>query len=528
MSAFRFARFAGSTYTCWMIKRLTLLLAAGLSCLCAEERKQPNVLFIMSDDHAAHAVGVYGSRFASLNPTPNIDRLGKEGMRFDRCFVTNSICTPSRAAIMTGQYAHKNGVYGFNEGLPSDKHTLVQQMKGLGYETAVIGKWHLLREPRDFDHYAVLDGQGNYFNPTFRVRGPKPWPQNTIQKTAYDEIHSSDAIGDMGLAWLKDRKSKDKPFFFLFQFKAPHDNFANAERHDWLYADIQMPEPESLWKRGNHGPRDHALYGTSVGPRNERRNMGHHMAVPQDLSPEAYTRESYQRYMKKYFRCVKGVDEQVGRVMQQLEEMGELDNTIIIYTGDQGFMLGEHDYIDKRWMYEESMRAPLLVRYPPLIKAGSSNEHLVINQDFAPTILELAGQAPEDQPKTFQGKSLVGALKGVTEYKSRDSVYYRYWLHMAHHDNPAHMGVRTKTHKLIFFYGLPCGVDGAVEEATEPYWELYDLTADPLEMNNLIGQEGTEELFENLKAELISLREELGDTDPDHPEVMERFHATKP
>ncbi len=509
-----------------MLRHFFLFLAL-LSSLHAEEKK-PNILYIMSDDHAAHAVGVYESRFSKLNPTPNIDRIGNEGIRFDKCFVTNSICTPSRAAIMTGQYAHKNGCFGFSEGLPANQHMLAIEMKKQGYETAVIGKWHLKREPANFDHYAVLKGQGNYFNPTFRIRGPEPWPLNTQQIVKYDEVHSTDAIGKMGIDWLKKRKNKKKPFFFLLQFKAPHDNFANAERYDWLYNDIEMPEPKSLFTRGNHGPKGASRYGTSVGKRNARRNMGHHMAVDPSLSDEDYMRESYQRYMKKYFRCVKGVDDQVGKVLAHLEKTGELDNTIIVYTGDQGFMLGEHDYIDKRWMYEESMQAPFLVRYPKAIKPGSVSQDLVINQDFAPTLLELAGLPVSKQPADIQGKSLVPIFNGTTEYKTRDAIYYRYWLHMAHHDNPAHMGIRTATHKLIFFYGLPCGVDGAHKEPTAPYWELYDLAKDPQEMNNIAGDAGTEKLFQDLKSQLLELRKELDDTDPEHPEVNRRLSEVSP
>ena len=216
--------------------------------------KQPNILFIMSDDHAAHAIGCYGGRLAELNPTPVLDRLAKEGVRLENCFVTNSICTPSRATIMTGQYSHHTGCYGFAVGLPGERQTLAQEMNKLGYETAVVGKWHLKEEPKPFNYYAVLPGQGSYANPIFRVRGKEPWPKNTIRVARYDNVHSSDAITDLSLRWLKGRKNKEKPFFLMHHFKAPHDNFENAERYDFLYEDVDIPEPESLWRRGTHGP----------------------------------------------------------------------------------------------------------------------------------------------------------------------------------------------------------------------------------------------------------------------------------
>ncbi|MGK0187246.1 MAG: arylsulfatase A-like enzyme [Verrucomicrobiales bacterium] len=267
------------------------------------------------------------------------------------------------------------------------------------------------------------------------LRYRNPFERNISGATS---IHSSDAITDLSLKWLKNRKSKDKPFFLMHQFKAPHDNFENAERYDWLYEDVDIPEPDNLWNRGTHGPKGREQYGTSVGPRNSRRNMGDHMFVDKKLSAEEYTRTSYQRYLKKFLRCVKGVDDNVGRLLAHLKATGELDNTIIIYTADQGFMLGEHDYIDKRWIYEESMRMPFIVRYPKQFKAGTTSAAICNNTDFAPTLLELAGMNAAELPKQFQGRSMVPVLAGNTPGDWRSAHYYRYWLHMAHHDNPAH------------------------------------------------------------------------------------------
>ncbi|MFC1758346.1 sulfatase, partial [Planctomycetota bacterium] len=494
---------------------ITVLDAVSPITLAASDK--PNILLIMSDDHAAHGIGAYGGRLASLNPTPNIDRLAKEGVRLQNCFCTNSICVPSRASIITGQYSHRNGCRTLNYGIEGERQTFAHAMKTGGYETAIIGKWHLKHEPKAFDFYTVLPGQGSYFNPIFRTRGPNSWPNNTIRAAKYDCVHSSDAITDISLNWLRNRKS-DKPFFLMHHFKAPHDNFENAERYDWLYKDIEIPEPESLTHRGNHGPRNYPQYGTSVSKRNTRRNMGHHMFVDETLNDEEYTKETYQRYLKKFLRCVKGVDDNIGRLIKQLEATGELDNTVIIYTADQGFMLGEHDYIDKRWVYEESLRMPFVIRYPKRFNPGGVNEDIVNNVDFAPTVLELAGIT--DQPSEFQGRSFVGNLEGKTPLDWPDATYYRYWMHMTHHDNPAHYGIRTKTHKLIFFYGLPLDAKGALQEPTPAHWELYDLVNDPHEMNNLYGQPDQAAIANRLKRELLKLKKKIGDTDEQYAELM--------
>lgn len=480
--------------------------------------EKPNILYIMSDDHAAHGIGAYGGRLAALDPTPNLDRLAREGVRLANCFCTNAICVPSRATIVTGQYSHVNGARTLNNGIQPENQRLPLLIKQAGYETAVIGKWHLKHEPASFDHYYVLPGQGSYFNPIFRIRGPKAWPNNTTRVAKYDCVHSSDAITNASLRWLKSRRQKNKPFFLMHQYKAPHDNFENAERYDFLYADVEIPEPDSLRNRIAHGPMGRPTYGTSVSKRNTRRNMGHHMFVDPTLKDDAYTAEAYQRYLKKFLRCVKGVDDGVGRLLDHLEKTGELDNTIIVYTADQGFMLGEHDYIDKRWMYDESMRMPFLIRYPKRFKP-SVNQDVVNNVDFAPTLLELAGVT--EMPASFQGRSFVRNLEGQTPSDWKQETYYRYWMHMTHHDNPAHYGIRTKTHKLIFFYGLPLDAAGALGNATQPHWELYDLTKDPHEQNNVYEEPIYEQVVQDLKTRLLALKDRIGDRDEVYPDLME-------
>ncbi|MBN2313453.1 MAG: sulfatase [Sedimentisphaerales bacterium] len=478
----------------------------------AATSKRPNILYIMSDDHAAHAISAYGSRLAKVAPTPNIDRLANEGILFENCFCTNSICVPSRATILTGQYSQTNGVLDLGGKLEPEKQTLPRLMKQAGYETAMIGKWHLKTEPT-FDYYCVLPGQGSYFNPILRESGGQ-WPNNEKRFTQYDSCHSSDVITDQSLKWLKSR-DRSKPFFLMHHFKAPHDNFENAERYDWLFNDVYIPEPESLWNPGRHGSEATKGMGTSIGKRNKRRNMGMHMFVDPSLPDEQYKRTAFQRYLKKYLRCVRGVDDNIGRLFAYLEQSGQMDNTIILYTSDQGMMLGEHDFIDKRWMYEESMRMPFLVRYPNMIKPGTRTDEIINNTDFAPTILALAGL---ETPDSMHGRSFVPLLKGRTPADWPQSTYYRYWMHMAHHDNPAHFGVRTKEYKLIFFYGLNYKKGGP--KPTQPGWELYDMKNDPHETNNLYGNPRYTDVVKELKAELLRLRKKYNETDDRYPHIQ--------
>ncbi|MHC4241730.1 MAG: sulfatase family protein [Planctomycetota bacterium] len=478
----------------------------------AEKRKVPNILYIMSDDHAAHAISAYKSRLAKIAPTPNIDRLANEGILFENCFCTNSICVPSRATILTGQYSQTNGALDLGGRLEPQRQYLPRLMKQAGYETAMIGKWHLKQEPA-FDYYCVLPGQGSYFNPILRESGGQ-WPKNEKRFASYDSHHSSDVITNTSLKWLKGRDTS-KPFFLMHHYKAPHDNFENAERYDWLFEYVDIPEPASLWQQPKHGSKATEGTGTSIGKRNKRRNMGHHMFVDQSLSDERYKRTAYQRYLKKYLRCVRGVDDNLGRLFKYLDDSGQINNTVIIYTSDQGMMLGEHDYIDKRWMYEESMRMPFLVRYPGMIKPGTRTDEIINNTDFAPTILALAGVKA---PGYMQGRSFVPLLQGKTPADWPRSTYYRYWMHMAHHDNPAHFGVRTKEYKLMFFYGQNYKKGG--QKPTRPGWELYDMKNDPYEMNNLYGKPKYTAVIKGLKAELMRLRKKHNETDDRYPHIQ--------
>lgn len=517
--------------------------SAALPRVAKPRGKKPNILYIMADDHTTQAIGAYGSRLAILNPTPNIDRLAHEGMLFENVFCTNSICTPSRANIMTGQYSQTNGVLDLDGNLPPEKQYLAIEMKKLGYETAMIGKWHLKHGPEAFDYYNVLPGQGNYFDPILYSREGQEereikFAEGIVRKVKVTQYrgHSTDVITNIGMEWLEQKRDKSRPFFMMLHYKAPHDFFEFAPRYADYLEDTYIPEPASMYYNGNNGSVatrgefDSLIHeiGSSIGHRNYIRNMGMHMEINPNIPDPEYTHLAYQEYLKRYLRCVKGVDDNVKRVFDFLEKEGIMDDTVIMYTGDQGFMLGEHDYIDKRWMYEESMRMPFLVRWPKRVQAGSRNDALINNTDFAPTIINIAGG---DVPSYMQGKSFKPILEtGVEPANWRKATYYRYWMHMAHrHANPAHFGIRTKEYKLIFFYGRYYKEPGPrdnVEGTGNRYgfetpvgWEFYDLKKDPHEMNNVYHDPKYAQVIAELKDQLKQIRKELNETDDKFPRL---------
>lgn len=514
------------------MKTGTVLFALFLFLIgCTKPTKQPNIIFIMSDDHAAHAIGAYGSRLSELDITPNLDKLASEGIRFENAFCNNSICTPSRASIITGQYPQTNGVLDLDIHLDTEKQYLPKELKKLGYSTAVIGKWHLHREPKAFDYYKVLPGQGKYFNPSFHEKGKGEWPKNKVQTKG----HSSDVITDVTIDYLKNL-DKSKPFFLMHHYKAPHDMFENAPRYDDYLADTKIPEPAGLYTPGNwgsegtRGKNDSLInyIGTSVSDRHMYRNYNKFFHED-TLSGRQSAEVAYQLYVKKYLRCVKGVDDNLGRLFDYLKAEGLWENTVIIYTGDQGMMLGEHDLQDKRWMYEESMRMPFIVHYPEMIEPESVTDLLINNTDFAPTMIELAGGT---KPDYMQGASFINTLKGKEETEWRTATYYRYWMHIIHHYVPAHFGIRTKDYKLMFYYGKHFLPESefekhywakqyyGIERETPPSWEFYDLTKDPQEMNNCYSDPAYQTIIKDLKAELKQQREELNETDANYPEIQ--------
>ena len=484
----------------------------------AKLSSKPNIVYIMADDHACAALGAYGGRFASLNPTPTIDQLARNGMVFTNCHVTNAICKPSRACLLTGQYNHMNKVYDLNGRLPVERQFLPMAMKAAGYQTALIGKWHLEDEPAAFDYYSVLPGQGKYRNPQFITRGPKPWPNNTFTRSGE---HVTDVILDLSKEWLIHQRDETKPFMLLVHHKAPHDPFECAPRYNNYLAGITMPEPESLWQQPYFGSiatrGDHdelwSLIGSSIGVRHQNFNYVKTWGFDAKASNDEVTRHAYQEYIKRYLRCVKGVDDSVAALIEVLREQHLLDNTIIIYTSDQGMMLGEHDYKDKRWMYEESQRMPFIISCPAYIKPNSRSDALIENVDVVPTLLDFAGATT---PTSIQGRSFASMCSsGVEPADWRAASYYRYWMHMIHQANPGHVGIRTKQYKLIFYYGM--GRDDAPR--TPPGWELYDVVKDPQEMINLYDNPAYGKTVVDLKQQLAALRKKVGDDGSDYPAI---------
>ncbi len=493
--------------------------------------KRPNIIFIMSDDHTSQAIGVYGGRLARLNPTPNLDKLAKEGMVFENAFCTNSICTPSRANVLTGQYSQTNGVLDLDGALPPERQYLPQEMKKRGYSTAIIGKWHLHDEPLAFDYYKVLPGQGTYFNPKFREKGIGEWPDNIVQYQG----HSTDVITDQTIEYLK-YVDKSKPFFLMHHYKAPHDMFKFAPRYRDYLKDVEIPEPASMYEEpywgseGTRGANDSLIHyiGTSISERNTYRNYVQYYLNDSIHGGEA-THLAYQHYLKDYLRCVKGVDDNLKRLFDFLKREGLWDNTVIIYSGDQGMMLGEHDLQDKRWMYDQAMRMPFIVHYPDKIKAGVRSDLLINNTDYAPTIIGLAGGKT---PAYMQGKSFVNTLMGEPENNWREVTYYRYWMHIIHHYVPAHFGIRSKDYKLIFFYGKHylspdkfmnfywatqyVGID----RTTPPAWEFYDLKNDSEELHNRYNDPAYKNIICDLKKKLKDQRKMLNETDHKYPEIQ--------
>jgi len=498
--------------------------------------KQPNIVVIMSDDHAASAISSYQGRLSSVFKTPNIDKLATNGVRFNGMYTNNSICTPSRAAILTGQYSHTNGVKTLADSLDRNKDNVAKQLQAAGYQTAIVGKWHLKTQPSGFDYYNVLPNQGEYFDPKLKEVG-KNW-QNGKKGGEVYLGYVTDVITDVSLHWLN-KRNENKPFMLMINHKAPHGLWQPAKRHKDFLADVKIPEPDSLYNRGKHGPTDAVIidgkagqqFGSSVSRRMEGRGLVTRMlnkdwpTGPLELDSydwNTVVSAAYQKYLKDYLRTIKAVDENVGRVLDYLDAHGLTENTVIIYTSDQGMMLGEHDYYDKRWIYEESIQMPFLVQAPKShlsgkSSAGKASDELFLNIDIAPTLLDLANV---NIAKTMQGQSFKAALAQPETTKGRDAIYYRYWLHMAHHTIPAHYGIRTKTHKLAFFYGLPLDANGAMPAATPPYWELYDLANDPKEMTNLYPSDKSDALKEELKAQLSKLKQDIGDTDEQYPSLM--------
>jgi len=509
---------------------LFLLLVVAISCKTGETKRRPNIIIIMTDDHAKNAISAFGSKMIN---TPNIDRIAKEGIKFNNAFVTNALCGPSRAVILTGKYSHINGFKDNQSVFDNRQMTFIKLLRDAGYYTAVVGKWHLVTEPTGFDYWNVLIDQGTYYNPDFIEMG------DTTRKTGY----TTDLVTDEALKVL-DKQTPDKPFAMMLHQKAPHRNWMPNFKHFGMFDNDTIPLPETFFddysnrsaaareqdmeivnmfrssdmklilpkgakdtgSGGGNGADGAKIWASEYGRfTDEQRQLWDAYYKPisdafykQDPKGEDLKKWMYERYMKDYLACVASVDENIGRLLDYLEQKKMLDNTFIIYTSDQGFFLGEHGWYDKRFMYEESLGTPLVMRYPQRMIGGLESEQLVLNLDIAPTVLEAAGVAV---PPDMQGRSLLPLMSTTPQKDWRTGVYYHYYeFPYGWHNVKKHYGIRTDRYKLIHFYN---DIDA---------WELYDLKADPKEMNNIYDRQENKQLIDSLKRELDKLQLEFKDT----------------
>ncbi len=502
--------------------------------------KQPNIVFIMADDHAARAISCYGG---GINQTPHLDRLAEEGMRFDHCYVTNSICTPSRAAILTGTYNHVNSVTTLDTPINNRQPNVAKHLRTGGYQTAIIGKWHLGEgkdhAPTGFDFWSVLPGQGDYFDPTMIEMGEQ------IEVPGY----ATDVITDKSLEWLEQRDPA-KPFFLMCHHKAPHREWEPHPKNRKLYQDdIKVPETfdDDYKNRAKAAAeakmriKDDMTYadlglvqpegGSEVGARATANSARRKIPNPEDVSGlrlidkdtgEVFTFSSneqlshfkYQRYLKRYLRTIASIDESVGRVLDYLDENNLTSNTVVVYTSDQGFFLGEHGWFDKRFMYEESFQMPFLIRYPEEIDQGKVCKNVICNVDFAATFLDLAGLTV---PNYMQGNNFRPLLNGTTPDNWPDVAYHRYWMHRDRdHNAYSHYGIRNRRYKLIYWYNEGYDLPGTNHGGEDREWELFDCEKDPLELFNVYTDSGYRDVVIEMTAQLDKKMAEIGD-EPEHP-----------
>ncbi|WP_099545942.1 sulfatase [Maribacter sp. 4G9] len=509
---------------------------------CEEKAERPNIVFIMSDDHAYQAISAYDN---SLIETPNIDRIAKMGMLFTNASVTNSICAPSRATILTGKHSHINGKIDNVSPFDTTNVTFPQLLQKAGYQTAMFGKLHFGNNPKGFDQFKILPGQGSYYNPDFITKN-----EGEIQVKGY----VTDIVTDMTLEWLENERKKDAPFMLMYLHKAPHRSWLMAERHMEEYTNKTFPEPKTLFDDhkgmlaakvaemkidGDMGwAADSKLYPEVMDQLGLEEQIGfdkrryemtvgrldstqkahfdtYYKKVAEDfieqypnMTEKDIAKWRYQRYMQDYLGTIKSVDENVGRVLDYLEANNMMDNTIIVYTSDQGFYLGEHGWFDKRFVYDESLKTPLLVSWPNRVKSGSVSDELVQNLDFAQTFLDVA-EAP--QPDDMQGKSLVPVLTGDMENWNRDAVYYHYYEHPSEHNVNRHYAAITKDYKLIHYY---FDLD---------YWELIDRNKDPLEQHNYYDDPAYQDIQKELHQKLEELRGQYGDSEAISQQYIDEF-----
>lgn len=501
-----------------------LFLIAGNLIYSQESKDRPNILFIFSDDHTSQAWGVYGGILKDYVQNTNIKRLANEGAVLDNAFCTNSICSPSRATVLTGQYSHLNKVYTLSEPLPVGHPNIAKELGKSGYQTALIGKWHLVRQPEGFDYFKVLPGQGRYWDPIFKTK--ENWEDG--YKSAKGKVHkgfSTDIIADLTIEHLK-KRDKDKPFLMMCNLKATHEPFEYPKRLAHLYKDETIPEPTSLmdfdksvtgrtfkgqklenmaarWKQATENPDK---FWTSYPG----------LPYPLDgLDSITKRKKIYQKFVKDFMRCGAAIDDNIGKLLDYLEKEGIAENTVVIYAADQGYFLGEHGFFDKRLIYEESLRMPFVIRYPKEIRGGQRIDDIILNIDFPALLADYAGIK---KPDFIQGTSFRNNLKGESPKKWRKQMYYRYWLHSP--DRPAHFGIRNDRYKLALFYGEGLGKRGTSKESTAPAWEFYDLKVDPKEENNAINDPKYASIIKKMKKQLIKERKKYKDMDADY-DVMQ-------
>lgn len=507
---------------------LTLLLFARGVPVSAQSddrpSERPNIVLILSDDHGPQALGAYGGRLAGLNPTPEIDRIAEEGMLFRNAFVANSLCAPSRAAILSGQHSHMSGVRTneASDSLRASVQTFPELLREAGYHTALIGKWHLKSTPQDFDYWEVLPGQGEYYNPTF-LR-----PGDTTQYTG----HFSEILADRAIQWLRDRRDPDSPFLLMYNPKSPHRNWEPGPDHLTTYDEVTVPAPRTLfydysglstpavmqdmeiaqnlrwgmdlklqvepgpsgettnWQRrlrDRFTPKQREAWTDAYGPKNESFHKAYRNG---ELQGRDLTRWKYQRFIKDYLRTVASMDDAIGRLLDTLNRMGVANETIVVYASDQGFFLGRKGWFGKRWIYEESMRMPLLVRWPGVVEPGSESTALVQNLDLAQTVLEAAGV---EAPGTMQGQSLVPILRGEATNVKREALYYHYYHYPAAKSVMRHEGVRTDRYKLVHHYWVN-------------QWALFDLKKDPHELHNVYGHPDYTDVRRRMRRKLRAVK----------------------
>jgi len=504
---------------CTFIKTFALITAGAGIISCAPQQKEaqrPNILFIFSDDHATHAIGAYGPKHN--NPelhkyvqTPNLDRLANEGMLFTNVFCGNSICGPSRATILTGKHSHLNGMLNNDTIFNGAQQTFPKLLQQGGYETAWIGKWHLFSEPTGFDHWQILDNpgqQGSYYNPIIGS------PDGQEKVTG----HTATIITDRAIEWLRSKRNTDKPFFLAYSHKTPHREWVPGPEEYELYKDETLPHPANFYD--DYTTRSSALKVQEMEVARHMNEQDLKLVPPGYLNREqlaqfnaAYAAENeafkaanltgkalaewnYQRYVKDYLRSVTSMDKEIGRMLDFLEESGLASNTIVIYSSDQGFYLGDHGWFDKRWMYEESLRMPLIIRWPDVTSAASRNGNIIQNTDYAATFLDMAGlKVPDD----IQGESIVPLLNGNDPENWRDVAYYHYYAYPDWHMVQPHIGIRTDRYKLIHFY-------------TTDEWELFDLETDPDEMQNVYTNPAYANIVSDMSDRLDKEQIEMGDT----------------